>query len=44
MVNQVLRVNRVPLVKKVKQEQGVILEIWDHLAQRDLWVTRANLA
>lgn len=44
MVNQVPRVNRVPLVKKVKQEQGVTLEIWDNLAQRDLWVTPGSLA
>lgn len=37
MVNLAPRVNRVPLVKKVKQEKGVNLEMWDCLAQRDLW-------
>lgn len=44
MANQVPRGNRVPLVKKVKQGQGVILETWDYLAKRDLSVTLGNPA
>lgn len=40
-MNLVQRVNRVPLVKKVKQDKGVNLEIWDCRAKRELWATLA---